>query len=307
MAPRARGASPTGGTNSVNGTLWLGYYSGSSGTYNLDGGLLIIQGLYRGIEAFNFNGGTLQAGGGFSTFASMTLGAGAGATFETAGFAVTLSNSLYGAGSLTKVDSGTLILAGATATRERQRSAGGTLSLANLGALAGGGNITFAGGTLQSSSNNNQDYSANIPGSTGLIAIDTNGVNITFASGLAGNNRGGLNKIGSGVLTLAASNGYSGTTTITGGTLQMGNGGNGASIGGTSAVINNASLIFNHADAVVFNPDRQRQRQFDANRFRHTRADECEFVYGPDHHQRRHAADRQRRQQRRPGQRPGHG
>jgi autotransporter-associated beta strand protein len=244
----------TAGTNSVNGTLWLGYYSGSSGTYNLDGGLLIIQGLYRGIEAFNFNGGTLQAGGGFSTFASMTLGAGAGATFDTAGFAVTLSNSLYGAGSLTKVDSGTLILAGSNGYTGTTTIGGGTLSLANLGALAGGGNITFAGGTLQYSSNNNQDYSANIAGSTGLIAIDTNGVNITFASGLAGSNRGGLNKIGSGVLTLAASNGYTGTTTITGGTLQVGNGGSGASIGGTSAVINNASLVFNHADAVVFNP-----------------------------------------------------
>ena len=41
----------------------------------------------------------------------MTLGtSGGGATFDTAGYAVTLSGSLSGPGSLTKVDSGTLIL-----------------------------------------------------------------------------------------------------------------------------------------------------------------------------------------------------
>ena len=43
----------------------------------------------------------------------MTLGpSGSGATFDTAGFAVTLSGPLSGSGSLTKVGSGTLLLSG---------------------------------------------------------------------------------------------------------------------------------------------------------------------------------------------------
>ena len=98
-----------------------------------------------------------------------------------------------------------------------------SLSLANSAALAGGGNITFAGGTLQYTNSNIQDYSDRIVGSTGAIFIDTNGVNVAFASGLAGSNSGGLTKIGSGMLTLATANAFSGNTLISGGTLALGN------------------------------------------------------------------------------------
>ena len=120
-----------------------------------------------------------------------------------------------------------------------------------MAALAGGGNITFAGGTLQYSGSNAQDYSARIVGSTSPIAIDTNGSNVTFASSLIGSNAGGLTKIGNGVLTLTASNGYTGTTTISGGTLQVGNGLKGASIGGASGILDNATLVFNNADSTT--------------------------------------------------------
>ena len=55
-------------------------------------------------------------------------------------------------------------------------------------------------------------------------------------------------------MTLTAANTYTGGTTISGGTLQVGSGGSGASIGGTSGVLDNASLVFNHTDNVVFAP-----------------------------------------------------
>ena len=102
----------SGGTNSPS-FLYLGFMPGSSGTYNLNGGLLVVWSLSpgSGTAAFNFNGGTLQASGSFSTTLPMTLGtSGGGAAFDTAGYAVTLSGSLSGPGSLTKVDSGTLTL-----------------------------------------------------------------------------------------------------------------------------------------------------------------------------------------------------
>ena len=55
-------------------------------------------------------------------------------------------------------------------------------------------------------------------------------------------------------MTLTASNTYTGATLITGGTLQVGNGGRGASIGATSGVsmANNAALVFNEADNSTF-------------------------------------------------------
>jgi autotransporter-associated beta strand protein len=100
------------------GALCLGYSSGSSGTYNLNGGLLNVSSLRggRGAAAFNWNGGTLQAGSGFSSSLAMTLGtSSSGASFDTAGYTVTLSGPLSGAGGLTLNDSvgtGALTLTG---------------------------------------------------------------------------------------------------------------------------------------------------------------------------------------------------
>ena len=67
------------------------------------------------------------------------------------------------------------------------------------------------------------------------------------AGGIAGNT--GLTVNGAGLVTLAASNGYSGTTIISSGTLQLGTGaaGQDGSIAGTSGVSDNSSLIYNLA------------------------------------------------------------
>jgi autotransporter-associated beta strand protein len=49
--------------------------------------------------------------------------------------------------------------------------------------------------------------------------LDTNGQNLTFTSGLASSNAGGLTKIGAGTLTLSGANAYAGGTSVLGGTL----------------------------------------------------------------------------------------
>ena len=108
----------SGGTNYVADTLSLGGYLGNtSGTYNFSGGLLQLFALAGGTHAtFNFSGGTIQASYKFSTNLPLTLGtSGGGATFDTNGYPVTLSGSLSGPGSLTKVDSGALILSASNA------------------------------------------------------------------------------------------------------------------------------------------------------------------------------------------------
>ncbi|MEI6341435.1 MAG: autotransporter-associated beta strand repeat-containing protein, partial [Verrucomicrobiota bacterium] len=60
----------------------------------------------------------------------------------------------------------------------------------------------------------------------------------------------GLRKIGAGRMTLTANNTYSGTTTVSAGTLQVGNGGTAGTLG-LGAVVNNAQLVFNRSDAVT--------------------------------------------------------
>ena len=101
---------------------------------------------------------------------------------------------------------------------------GGTLSLNNTNALAGGGSITFTGGDLQFTGNNTNDYSTKIVNSSNSIAIDTNGQNVSFAGVLAGSNTAGLTKSGSGTLFLSntGSGGeYSGGVILSAGTLNI--------------------------------------------------------------------------------------
>ena len=59
-----------------------------------------------------------------------------------------------------------------------------------------------------------------------------------------------LTKSGAGALTLLGNNSYSGTTTISGGTLQVGNGGANGTLG-TNNVVNSGTLMFNSSAAVV--------------------------------------------------------
>jgi autotransporter-associated beta strand protein len=60
-----------------------------------------------------------------------------------------------------------------------------------------------------------------------------------------------LTKAGSGLQILTGNNSYSGPTTISGGTLMIGNGGTSGSIDGTSSITNNATLVYNRSDGAT--------------------------------------------------------
>ena len=121
------------------------------------------------------------------------------------------------------------------------------------------GTLAVYGGTMRSSGvvlNN-----ATIEGSGMLMAAGTiattvtvtpaAGLTLTLANSLSG--PGQLIENGQGTLLLTGSNSYGGGTTIASGTLQVGNGGSGASLGG-GPVADNGALVFNHADNVAFSP-----------------------------------------------------
>ena len=59
---------------------------------------------------------------------------------------------------------------------------------------------------------------------------------------------------GAGTQVLTGSNTYSGLTTISAGTLQLGSGGGGGSINGSGGVVDNGTLAFAHSNNVIFAP-----------------------------------------------------
>ena len=178
----------------------------------------------------------------FQNFGHLTQTSGSGGTWTLTGAgAVTLD---------TTVSAGTMVLgAGAVLTSPNVNLlTGGTLSLSTA-ALANDA-LNINGGTLQvtgialNSLPNTIAYGAN--GGTFDIVAAANTFSISQA--LAG--AGSLTKIGAGTLALTGDNTYSGGTTISAGTLQLGNGGTTGSVAGN--ILNNAILAFNRSNALTF-------------------------------------------------------
>ncbi len=113
------------------------------------------------------------------------------------------------------------------ATRD-QHSGSGTLNLTGgllqlgaggLGCMSGQDTENLGGGTLAATANISTSASLNFTGNNGNTTIDTGPNTLTLSGNLSGT--GGFNKIGSGTLTLAQINTYSGGTVVSGGTLLV--------------------------------------------------------------------------------------
>ena len=129
---------------------------------------------------------------------------------------------------------------------------GGTLDVPSISQGGGSGTLYFNGGTLLATASNSQfiaGLSAAYVSTSGAF-INTNGHNVTISQALLtdpalnGAPDGGLTMAGSGVLTLDATNTYTGGTTVSGGTL-FANGPNSAhgALGDGNVTVKNGGTI----------------------------------------------------------------
>jgi len=242
----------TGGTNVSNGTMQIGAsnslptggaVSFGSGATN---GTLDLNGFRQQIAGLSVNGTTpaSQLIGNSSTTADSVL------TVDTTGasstFTGVIQDTLPAGGNktvaLVKQGINTLTLSSANLYTGGTEINGGVLAFIN-GGLGSTGPISFggAGGTLFYTTGNTQDVSARIAGSNMPISINTNNQTINYSSGMLSSNTGGLTKSGSGTLILSGVNSYSGTNTVSGGTLDLV--GNGSYSPGTNLTISSGATV----------------------------------------------------------------
>jgi len=165
-------------------------------------------------------------------------------------FSGQLADNGTGAVSLRKTGAGIWTVSGSNTYTGGTELNAGTLSLGSAGAIGSSGTISFNGGTLQATAINTTDYSARFSNAGGQqYRIDTNSQNVTLATALTSTG-GSLTKLGAGTLTLTAANTYTGGTTISAGTVSVGNGSITGSIVGN--VANSGTLTFNRSDALTY-------------------------------------------------------
>ncbi len=224
---------------------------GAQATTNITGGIFVLSGTTNAITSVNDNYG------GTPTLSSATTWelAGLNRTITTSGLSPmnliigsVIQNVMGGTSSVAgiiKEGTGSLVLSGANTFNGGVQLNAGTLILGSSTAL-GTGTLTIAGGTtlqsgtaIQTVSNNvtvNGDFTFGGPvavngvilngaidlGSTTRIITVTSPQNVSTLGGLV-SGAAGLTKAGNGMLRLSnAANSYGGTTTISGGLLQLG-------------------------------------------------------------------------------------
>ena len=147
-----------------------------------------------------------------------------------------------------KIDTSTWTLTGSTTALTPWQIRSGTLAIssdASLGDAAGV--LTLDGGTLRSTADTTASRAIVL--GTANATLETN-VGTTYTANGVISGSGKLTKTGEGTATFTADNTYTGGTTISAGTLELGNGGTTGAIVGD--VANSGTLAFNRSNAAVF-------------------------------------------------------
>ncbi len=207
--------------NRSDDTSYGGNISGGGSITKNNTNTLTLTGSTTTSGTTTISGGTLQVGNGGTT------GSISGNITDNANLAFDRSNSLTyagvisGTGSVNQIGTGTTILTGANTY------SGGT---------------TISAGTLQIGNGVTGNVSGDIVDNSNLIF--NRSTLLVYAGIISGS--GTVTKQGIGTLTLTGDSTYAGTTTISAGSLRLGNGGTSGSI--TGNIVDNANLTFNRSD-----------------------------------------------------------
>ncbi|MEI6486236.1 MAG: autotransporter domain-containing protein [Sphingomonadales bacterium] len=160
--------------------------------------------------------GTLRTTASFTSARTVSLGAGGGSVDVAPSTSLTLTGVVSGT-SLTKANSGELVLNAANSYTGGTALNGGTITVNNNAAL-GTGTLTTAAGTTLNFGTNALTL-ANAVSLGGATTVST-GANTATLSGVV-SGTGALTKTGSGILNMTGASSYTGATTVSAGTLNV--------------------------------------------------------------------------------------
>lgn len=211
------------GTWTLSGSTYS--TSGTNETWRLNDGTLIISDsgqLGQGTGPVTFNGGTLQITGSGNFNQSIYLDTGGGSLYVENGRTIATTQNTSGSGDFTKTGDGTFRITKPFSGTGTLTVAAGTLysqlSLSSAALVRTTGGTYDLGGTLNTISG--------LAGTGGVVAMGAGTLTVdqssttTYDGVISGT--GGLTKTGTGSLTLNGVNTYSGTTTLNGGSLGVG-------------------------------------------------------------------------------------
>ncbi|WP_159977930.1 MULTISPECIES: autotransporter domain-containing protein [unclassified Novosphingobium] len=252
-----------------------GTLTGTASLTKTGGGLLTLNSANNYSGGTTVNGGSLALGGSGSIISSVAVGT-QGIFDISAADGDRALTTMTGAGGI-ELGSNTLTLTQASGAYAGLISGAGGLILSAQQGYALEGASTYSGGTSLLVGTLSLGHS-NALGTGTLAMSEFTAINLTqsdmvignaitvsgdptidVATGIAatvagtiadGNEPGDIVKTGGGTLIFTGNNTYSAGTTISGGTLQLGNGGTSGAIVGN--VLNNAELAFNRSDVVTF-------------------------------------------------------
>jgi fibronectin-binding autotransporter adhesin len=200
----------------------------------------------QGYTARTFiHGGTLQLGNGGTTgqlAATSSNVINNGALVVDRSNDITLANVVSGNGTLTKTGTGTLTLGTANSYTGATTVTGGLVSIGAPGSLGSTASLTLDGGGIRWTAAADISTIPTTIGAGGATLDTATGVAATLSGSIGNSGAGFVIKTGTGSLTLAGANSYSGGTTISQGSLIAANTGGSATGSGAVSVASGGTL-----------------------------------------------------------------